>query len=188
VIRSDSAGRLTIPAALHLHWPFPVQTPPKLWIEMVYVPRLHNASGRIGGGYAVSMAGTWEMDKTRHRAVAFDLSDSPERWQGTLANLSFFIGRLASGPSHRRDASGTAGLIELITHFRAEYDAFLARHGDAPRPRPSMPALSIEEEKRRWAEMVDRDLTERPMWGLEIRRRHRIELESLAKFEAGLKR
>ncbi|HEY5545018.1 MAG TPA: hypothetical protein VIK50_03095 [Gemmatimonadaceae bacterium] len=80
VVRSDDTGRLTIPAAWHLHFPFPLQTHPKLWIEMAYVPLLHNAEGRIGGGYVASVTGAWEMDATWHRAVAFDLSDRPERW------------------------------------------------------------------------------------------------------------
>jgi hypothetical protein len=155
---------------------------------MAYVPRLHNAYGRIAGGDPVATAGTWEMDAAGRRAVAFDLTDSPERWQGTLANLSFFIGHLVSAQSRRRDGSATARLRELISHFRAEYDAFLSRHGDTPRPRPSMPALLNDDERRRWTEMVEKDLTERPTWGLEVRRRFETELKSLARFEAGLKR
>lgn len=188
IVKTDSAGGLTIPAAVHLHLPFPVQTPPKLWIEMVYVPRLHNAYGRVAGGDAISTAGTWEMDRSGRRAVVFDLSDSPERWQGTLANLSFFIGHLVSAPALRRDGSATAPLIELIGHFRGEYNAFLARHGDTRRPRPPMPAGLNDDERRRWNEMVDQDLTERPTWGMEIRRRFETELKSLAGVEAGMKR
>jgi len=188
VVRSDNAGRLTIPAAFHLHFPFPLQTHPTLWIEMVYVPQLHNAGGRIGGGYAASTVGAWEMDATSHRAVVFDLSDRPERWQGTLSNLSFFIGPLVSRPFRDVDPSTAAPLIEIIGHFRAEYDAFLARYGDVPRPRPPMPVLSSDEEKRRWADMVVADLAQEPTWGMQIRRLYEHELSSLAEVEAGLKR
>jgi hypothetical protein len=94
VVRSDDNGRLTIPSAFHLHLPFPLQTHPKLWIEMMYVPRLHNAGGRIGPGYAAALAGSWEMDATGHRAVVFDSSDRLEHWKSTLSNLSFFMGRV----------------------------------------------------------------------------------------------
>jgi hypothetical protein len=189
LVRSDGTGRLTIPAALHLHFPFPLQTHPTLWIEMVYVPGLHNAGGRIGGGYAASAAGAWEIDPTWHRAVAFDLSDSPRRWQSTLSNLSFFIRPLASPRSVREtDPSTAALLLELIGHFRAEYAGFLAQYGDTPRPRPPMPMLYTDDEKRRWTEMVDEDLGRRPTWGAEIRRLHEDELSSLTEVEAALRR
>lgn len=56
VIRGDADGRLTIPAALHVHLPFPIQTHPTVSIEMVYVPQLHNAGGQIRGSYAASAA------------------------------------------------------------------------------------------------------------------------------------
>jgi hypothetical protein len=189
VTRGDDNGRLTIPAAFHVHLPFPVQTHPSLWIDMVYVPRLHNAGGRIGGGYAASAAGAWEMDATWHRAVVFDLSDSPERWQGTLSNLSFFLRPILSGPPRDFDPATAATLVELVEHFRAEYTGFLARHGDTPRPRPPMPAtLFSDDEKRRWIEMVDTDLGQRPTWGMEIRRLYETELSVLADVEAELKR
>ena len=188
VIRSEEAGRLTIPAAFHLHFPFPLQTHPTLQIEMVYVPQLHNAGGRIGGGYAASTAGAWEMDAASPRAVVFDMSDRPERWHDTLSNLSFFIGPLASRPVGDVDPSTAAPLRELIGHFRSEYDAFLARYGDVPRPRPPMPVLFGDDEKRRWAEMVDEDFAQQPTWGLHVRRRYERELSSLADVEAALKR
>jgi hypothetical protein len=187
-VRSDDAGRLAIPAGFHLHYPFPLQTHPSLWIEMIYVPRLHNAYGRIGGGYAVSTPGAWETDAGRRRAVVFDLSDRPELWQGTLANLSFFISPLVSPPGREFDQRMADTLVELIGHFRAEYDAFLARYGDVPRPRPPMPVIFSDEEKRRWAEMVDADLAQRPTWGMEIQRLYARQLARLAEAQAALKR
>jgi len=76
----------------------------------------------------------------------------------------------------------------MIGHFRAEYDAFLARHGDVLRPRPPMPVMFSDDDKRRWEEMVAADLAQRPTWGMEIRRLYEDELASLAEVEASLKR
>ncbi len=90
VIRSDAHGRLTIPGAVHVHWPFPLQTHPTLWIDMIYVPRMHNGWARIVERSPVSAAGIWQM-ATPNRAIVFDLTDRPEYWQGTLSNLSFFM-------------------------------------------------------------------------------------------------
>jgi hypothetical protein len=188
VVRSDGAGRLRVPAALHVHLPFPLQTHPKLRIEMVYVPRLHNAEGRISSGYAASTAGVWETDATARRAVVFDLSDRPERWQATLSNLSFFIRPLVSGVLSDLDLSAAAPLAELIGHFRAEYDAFLVRYGDVRRPQPPMPVLFSDEEKRRWAEMVEGDLAREPTWGMQIQRLYAVEISRLAETEAALRR
>jgi hypothetical protein len=188
VVRSDDAGRIRVPSAVHVHLPFPLQTHPKLRIEMVYVPRLHNAEGRISSGYVASTAGVWEMDAVTRRAVVFDLSDRPERWQGTLSTLSFFIRPLVSGELRDLDRSEAATLAELIGHFRAEYDAFLVRYGDVRRPQPPMPVLFSDEEKRRWAEMVDADLAREPTWGMEIRRLYAVEISRLAETEAALKR
>jgi hypothetical protein len=183
VVRSDGNGRLTIPATLHVHWPFPLQTHPKLWIEMVYVPQLHNAWARFAQRSAASEVGIWQM-MTQDRAMVFDVSDDPERWHATLSNLSFFI-----SPAVRDvDRSKAAPLVELMEHFRAEYKAFLARHNDAPRPLPAKPQMFSDEEKRRWKEMVDKELSIRPTWGMEIRRLYEIEVSNLAEVEADLKR
>lgn len=188
VIRGGDNGRLTIPGAFHLHLPFPIKTHPRLSIEMVYVPGLHNAGGRIAPLYVASTAGVWEMDSTGHRAVVFDMSDDPERWQGTLSNLSFFLGPLLPPRSQELDPATAATLVELIGHYRAEYEGFLARHADAPRPRPPMPATFFnEDDKRRWIEMVDTELDQRPTWGMEIRRLYEREMVSLTEIEAALK-
>ena len=183
VVRGNDNGRLTIPGAFHVHWPFPLQTHPKLWIEMIYVPGLHNAWARFAQRSAASQVGIWQMT-TQDRAMVFDVSDHPERWHATLSNLSFFM-----SPAVRDvDRSRAAPLVELIGHFRAEYHAFLARHHDAPRPLPPMPQLFGDEEKRRWKEMVDKELSIRPNWGMEIRRLYEGEVSNLAEVEADLKR
>jgi hypothetical protein len=183
VVRSDDNGHLTIPAAFHVHWPFPLQTHPKLWIEMIYVPRMHNAWGRIVRRSPASEVGIWQMT-TPNRAMVFDLSNRPEFWQGTLSNLSFFMSSAVRDVDHSR----AGPLLELIGHFRAEYNAFLMRHNDSPRPLPPMPPLFTDEEKRAWKTMVDTDLSQRPTWGMEIRRLYEDEVSNLAEVEAGLKR
>jgi hypothetical protein len=183
VIRSDDHGRLTIPAAFHVHWPFPLQTHPKLWIDMIYVPRMHNGWARIVGRSPVSAVGFWQMT-TPNRAMVFDLSDRPEYWQGTLSNLSFFM----TGAVRDVDHSRAGPLLELIGHFRAEYNAFLRRHNDSLRPLPPMPPLFTDEDKRRWKAMVETDLSQRPTWGMEIRRLYEGEVSNLAEVEASLKR
>jgi hypothetical protein len=183
VVRSDDHGRVTIPAAFHVHWPFPVQTHPKLWIAMVYVPRMHNGLARIVERSPASEVGIWEMT-TPNRAMVFDLSDRPEYWQRTLSNLSFFM----SSAIRDVDRSRAGPLLELIGYFRAEYDAFLVRHNDSPRPLPPMPPLFTDEEKRAWKAMVDTDLSQRPTWGPEIRRLYADQVSSLAGIEASLKR
>ena len=183
VVRSDDNGRLTIPAAFHVHWPFPLQTHPKLRIEMIYVPRLHNAWARIVQRSPASEAGVWQMT-ARNRAAVFDLSDRPELWHGTLSNLSFFM-----YPAVRdADRSRAGPLLELIGHFRAEYNAFLARHNNSPRPLPPMPPLFTDDERRAWKAMVDKDLSEQPTWGLEVRRLYEGVISNLAEVESGLKR
>jgi hypothetical protein len=183
VVRSDDSGRLTIPAAFHVHWPFPLQTHPKLWIEMIYVPRLHNAWARIVQRSPASEVGIWQMT-TQNRVMVFDLSDRPERWHGTLSNLSFFLSPAVRDVDHSR----AGPLLALIGHFRAEYTAFLVRHNDSPRPLPPMPPLFTDQEKRSWKAMVDADLSQRPTWGMEIRRLYEGEVSNLAEVEVSLKR
>lgn len=182
VVRSDDHGRLTIRAAFHVHWPFPLQTHPRLRIAMIYVPGSHNAWARIIERSPASEAGIWQMT-TAHRAIVFDVSDRAELWAGTLSNLSFFM----SDAVRDADRSAAASLLELIGHFRDEYNAFLARYSDSPRPLPPMPQLFTDDEKRRWREMVDADLAKRPTWGLEIRRLYEGDVSNLAEVEARLK-
>ncbi len=42
--RSDDAGRIAIDTTYHVHRPFPLETPPSLQVELVYVPRLHKGA------------------------------------------------------------------------------------------------------------------------------------------------
>src|SRR5262245_33957400 len=41
LLKSDSAGRVVIPWAVHARWPF-IETPPKVSVDLIYAPTLHN--------------------------------------------------------------------------------------------------------------------------------------------------
>jgi hypothetical protein len=171
LLRSDDAGRVVIPGAIHLHLPL-VQTHPKVTIDLIYAPTLHNGLASMHWFAVVSRPGEFEVSADRARVRLADLSDDPSLWQGTLMNLGSLIGRLASGSVTDADTSRLAD--ELIAHFTGEYAALLDRHGDSPRPMPPMPAslrYGPESDQQAWREMIDKDLGERPRWRDELTRR-----------------
>jgi hypothetical protein len=192
--RSDRTGRITIPSAVNVHLPFPIETHSSPWIELVYVPRMHNAWGQFNAG-SPSRRGLFEIDSTRRRGIVADLSGEPQLWQGTMSNLSSVIQRLVwrppeKAPLRQTDPASAALARELIEHFRQEYDAFLARYGDEARPRPDMPPYlsgSSDEEKRRWSESVETDLAREPRWGMLITRLFNDELKLFERYQGDLR-
>jgi hypothetical protein len=50
IVGADALGRATIPGRMHLRRLFPLSMPPRLFIDHVYLPRLHNAFGPIAEG------------------------------------------------------------------------------------------------------------------------------------------
>ena len=177
--RSDQPGRVVIPSALHVHKPFPLETHPRLHVEFVYVPRLHNATARMNDD----------------RAVVADLTGQPDLWHGTLTSIvsmiSRFTARTDGEPSLRDAEPAEAALVtELITHFRREYEVFLERYRDTPRPRAQMPehikALS-EEEQRRWREFTDASLAREPLWGMLVTRLFEEEVKRLTQLDLELR-
>jgi hypothetical protein len=192
--RSDGAGGVAIPAAFHVHLPFPVETHPSLWIEMVYVPRMHNAWGQFNEG-SPSRRGIFVIDATRHAATVSDLTGEPQLWEGSLRNLSSIINRMAGRmpgrePLRQSDPASAALTVELIAHFRQEYESFLARYHDVPRPRPEMPdhvRMSSQEEQERWSKHIDADLAREPRWDMVITRLFSDELELFRKYDAELR-
>lgn len=193
LVRESGAGLVTLPAAFHIHLPFPAQTYPSLSVEMVYVPSLHNAWGRFGDG-SPSRPALFELDEDGMRAIVFDLRDRPEPWEGTLRTLSSLIGRLVhrpdrEGPLRETDPDTAARTRELIVHFRGEYEAFLARYAGDERPRPEMPdhvRWSSAEDQRRWIDAIDANLAREPRWGMFIERLFARELEALEKLDGTL--
>ena len=194
VLRSDSAGRVRIPAALHVHLPFPLQTHPHVVIDLVYSPRLHNASASVRSG-SPSVQGVFVIDWTKGRFTMTDLASRPERWEATLSNLTwvihyFYKGRDGEGPELRRlDPTTAARVAELIADFRREYADFLNRYRDVDRPKPELPLFLTygpEEERQRWRKMTDEQLAKEPTWGPLVQRMYGRELQALAAFEGEL--
>jgi hypothetical protein len=192
--RDDGNGNIVIPGALLVHLPFPLETHPSLWTEMVYVPRMHNAWGSFNK-LAESRPGIFVVDNETRRATVSDLSGEPQLWEGSLRNLSSIINRLASKapdrtPLKERDPATAALTLELIAHFRQEYESFLARYRDVERPRPDMPEhvrFSSKEEQQRWVEMIDADLAHEPRWGALITRLFGGELKGFQEYERDLR-
>ena len=189
VAHSSTAGSVDIPSSFHVHWPFPAETHPRLRVDLVYVPMLHNGHATVVES-AVAHPGISSVAADLATIQLADLSDHPSRWEGTLRNLSWITGRLIdeqSRPAPRRRARPeTAALTRVLAaHFVQEYEAFRNRYGAVARPRPEMaPALqySTEMEKKAWHEMVDRDLAREPLWGDVAQRLFAIEAQRLARF------
>jgi hypothetical protein len=103
-----------------------------------------------------SRPGVFELDSVR-RAVVYDLSDRPELWHGSMMDLVSLINRIVyrrpgERPLGDTDPATAVMVLELIGHFRQEYDSFLTRYGSVPRPMPGMAAdepWTTAEEKRR---------------------------------------
>jgi hypothetical protein len=189
VLRTDSAGRARVPMALHVHLPFPLQTHPRLYVELLYVPRLHNAHVRFGT-QSISKWDVFTVDVPGRTIAVSDVSGQPELWMGTLGNLSSMIHRLEPKPfnpdARLRDvdpASARLG-VELIEHFRQEYRQFLDRYRDLPRGKPPMPQMWNEDDKRRWHEMVDDQLAKEPTYGPLAERLYGGESRSMGELEA----
>jgi hypothetical protein len=173
LLQSDAAGRVVVPGALHLHWPV-IQSHPAVMINLIYAPTLHNGLASVRR-QAVSRPSEFEVASDRATVRLDDVSSNPFLWQGTLWNLSSLLSDLTSHPFPDERTSTLTG--QLVEHFIREYREILDRHGQTLRPRPTMPAsVQAEYERQAWREMVDKDLTERPRWGDELKRRFAIEI------------
>ncbi len=190
--RAGSDGQVAFPWAVHVHLPFPLQTHPSRSVEMVYAPSLHNAHARFGSD-SITRPGAFEFDAADQRVVVMDASEQPDMWEGTLSQLSSLIQQVAPKPfrpdARLRDHDPvTADLaLELIRHFRQEYEAFLARHGDAIRSMPPRPPLANEDETRRWEAMVQADLAAEPTRGMKAKRLYGYYSTYFREYEAELR-
>jgi len=177
LVRGDGAGRVVVPGAVHVHWPV-IQTHPRLTVDLIYAPTLHNGLASMRRSRPISRRGEFEISADGDTVRLADLSADPVLWQGTLMNLGSIIGRLTSHAT--TDTDTTRLTDELITQFTGEYAALLERHGDTPRPVPPMPAAvrnGPEAERQSWRDFTDRDLAERPRWRDELTRRFATEVE-----------
>jgi hypothetical protein len=155
--KSDASGRIDLPFVFHLHRPFPLETPPRLSVEFVYVPQLHNAMARVDDGGLARVE---------------DFTARPEAWEGSLRNLSSLLQRLVfprtgERPLRERDPQSAALARELILHFSAEYEDFLRRYEDVPRTGPT---AAMEPT---WGILVTRlfsdDVTTFQKWAVELK-------------------
>lgn len=184
LLQSDASGRVVVPGAVHVHWPL-IQTHPAVMIDLIYAPTLHNGLASIRGG-AVSRPRQFEVAADRATVRLEDVSDDPELWLGTLMNLGSLLGELTSRASADERTSRLIG--QLAADFAREYQSILDRHGDTRRPRPGMPPTlqyATEQEKQAWGAMVEKDLTERPMWADELERRFSGEVAYYSRFAVG---
>jgi len=176
IVRGDSNGHVEISPAVHVHWPFPVETNPGFRADLVYAPALHNGWATIGDRATVR-PGAFQVAGDLVTVQLADLSDKPELWEGTLMNLSSIIDRLIGSQESPALTRVLAG------HFREEYTAFLNKYGTVMRSRPPMPAGLTEGEVRNWIEMTDRELAREPFWGDEARRLFAREADRYSRLE-----
>ena len=160
IVQSRSRGRLEIPAFVHVHWPFPMESHSRVWVDLVYAPALHNGLATIGDR-AIMRPGAFEVGGDLASVRLADLSGNPALWEGTLRNLGSILGRLIGERRGERRALTPV----LLRHFVQEYEAFLDRYREVARSTPPMPAGLTEQERRAWYEMVERDLAREPRWG-----------------------
>lgn len=186
IVRADAQGRASIPGRIHVRSPLPLSTPPRLFIDHVYVSRLHSAFGPIAEG-TTSRPGVFTIDERREQVTVVDVSQDPDRWALSLAYLFDCVRETVSREGSRTpmatgDTHTAASARELVGHLRSEYAAFHARYGQTARARPPAPQGGSERDRQAWEEQTNAQLAREPLWGPFIDRiwRHNlIELEAL---------
>ena len=99
VVRSRSAGRVELPASVHVHWPFPIESHPRLRVDLLYAPALHNGLATIGDR-AMAQPGAFEVGSDLASVRLADLAGNPTLWEETLQNVRSIVSQLLypSGP------------------------------------------------------------------------------------------
>jgi hypothetical protein len=177
IIKTDVDGRAAIPGGIHIHWPL-VQSGPRLAVNLIYAPSLHNGLAWLNTRVPVSREQEFQVSNDLSHVQLADVSADPARWRGTLENLSSLIGQFKS--REMRGETFPQLSDELVEHFKNEYVQIINRHGDTPRTRPEMPVLvraGPDQDKAAWQAMVDKDLGERPLWRDELKRRFGTEID-----------
>jgi len=191
IVRAEADGRVTIPFRLHFRPPLPLSTPPSVFIDCVFVPRLHNAFGPIAAG-TTTRSGAFTVDGTRAHAIIFDASRDPEGWERSLRNLytcirSTLVRTGSVAPAEPDDGRTAARARELIDHLRRDYAAFVATYGQTPRGRPAVPEWQSDSDRQLWREQIDAHLAREPLWGQFVERVWRNNLKELDRLEASVK-
>ena len=191
IVRSDADGLVRIPGRVHFRRPLPLSTPPSLFIDHVYVPRLHNAFGPIAK-QTMPRPGVFSISEQRDVVGVADVSGSPERWELSLRFLYDCIRETLSRDGSRTpaapgDARTAAHALALIDHLRREYAAFLAAYGSVTRQRPAEPQWGSERDRQLWREQIDAQLAREPLWGPFMERIWEHHLRELDDLEAAIK-
>jgi hypothetical protein len=190
IVRTGADGTVRIPGRLHVRSPLPPSTPPHLWIDQIYAPRQHNAFGPLGE-WTTSRPGVFLVDARRERVTVADVSGDPDRWAFSLGELFWSIRETIprdppGASADPGDAATLGNAREQVRHLRAEYAAFLARHGRTPRARPPEPQGGSPQELAAWRERTDAQLAAEPLWGPYFERMWRFNLRELEALEASL--
>jgi hypothetical protein len=171
-----------------VHWPFPIETSPRLVVDLVYAPPLHNGLATIYGT-PISQPGAFLVETDLATVRLSNCSENPALWEATMMNVGSMIGRLLyerdHGQARQRPRAETGQLTRrLIEHFTSDYAAFLERYGDVARPMPEVPAvirLGTDAERQAWREMIARDLAREPLWGDVAKRLFASEVDRFAR-------
>jgi hypothetical protein len=187
VVESDTDGRVHIPMSVHAHWPFPIETNPRLIVDLVYAPPLHNGLATIYDRQ-ISQPGAFLVEDDLATVRLNDCSENPALWEATMQNVSSMIdglryeGRYLQ-PRQRPRAETPQLTRRLIEHFTSDYAAFLEHYGAVARPMPEMPAvvrLGTDAERQAWQDMSAGDLAREPLWGDVARRLFARDVERFA--------
>jgi hypothetical protein len=166
IVMTDAEGRIVIPWRFHARPPFPISTPPKLFIDDVYVPRLHNAFGpvtRLTNG----RPGVFTVDEAGERVTVSNLEKAPEAWEMSMNQLLRALRETATSRAavEPGDSRSRQHARELVGHLRAEHAAFLAQHAAVERPRPAAPPGASGPQQDAWQEALDAQWARARTWG-----------------------
>ena len=178
-----NGGVLKLGGFFELHRPLDGGLEP--WIEIVYVPELHNAFGPIGKSSDVETANR-KLEVENHRIVITDLVDDPQSWTRSLDTVcSFVVAELSAKEAmtaeRKRDLAVWAGVLLV------DYQKFLERYAEVKRAIPAdppfwrgLPEAEIVERRKSMIERIARE----PLWGPYMERMWKnniVHLRALAK-------
>jgi len=173
LLRTDAAGMLHLPWAIHLHLPL-LRTGLSPLTDMVYAPSVHYASWGLTTGirdqHTDASGYIRRLNIARQPRVARlpDASADPVAWAGTISHLYSFIRfqLLSSDDTRKYHPVPTAVKQELIVHLLREYEAFMARYATTRRTLPTTPPVHLRpEEHQQWREDQQAHLAREPHWG-----------------------
>lgn len=137
---SDERGLVGVSPSVDLHWPFPLQSPATLVIDLVYAPSLHNGLVFASRSPA-DRPGTPTPSRSEISIELEDLATDPERWLRSLGNLHAVLGALDQEVGRAGSAASAdtrARLAEMRDGAVVEYEAFQRRYRQTARTPPAV--------------------------------------------------